>query len=175
MLSNTGYVILGFLATGPHSGYEIKQKVDVSTRLFFAASYGQIYPELKKLDEQGLATGEQHQQGQRARVEYSITDAGRAALDEWIDRAVTKVEFRDEGLLRLFFADTDSPEQRLRVLRAMRDDRAATLAVLEQIKSKHLDEPVERRGLALDYGLGLFEYAVNWCDRTIAELEQQAK
>lgn len=175
MLSNTGYVILGFLANGPHSGYEIKQKVDISTRFFFAASYGQIYPELKKLEEQGLATGQQHQQGQRARVEYSITPAGHAALDEWINEAVTKVEFRDEGLLRLFFADTKSPDQRLHVLKAMRDERAATLTVLKEIECKFVSTPSTKKGLALDFGLGLFEYAVDWCDRQIASLEKSPK
>ena len=38
----------------PRSGYEIKAVVDGSTRFFWAASYGQIYPELKRLAEAGL-------------------------------------------------------------------------------------------------------------------------
>ena len=40
------YVILGTLARRPLTGYEIKQVVDHSTRFFWAASYGQIYPDL---------------------------------------------------------------------------------------------------------------------------------
>jgi len=47
--SPTGYVILGMLRNQPRSGYEIKQAVDNSTGFFWAASYGQIYPELRKL------------------------------------------------------------------------------------------------------------------------------
>ena len=47
-LSATGKVILGMLAARPRSGYEIKQLVDSSARFFWAASYGQIYPELKR-------------------------------------------------------------------------------------------------------------------------------
>ena len=43
-------VILGLLAVRPLSGYDIKAIVDRSTRFFWAASYGQIYPELRRLE-----------------------------------------------------------------------------------------------------------------------------
>jgi PadR family transcriptional regulator, regulatory protein AphA len=46
-LSATAKVILRMLAQRPRSGYEIKSLVDHSTRYFWAASYGQIYPELR--------------------------------------------------------------------------------------------------------------------------------
>ena len=57
-LSKTAYVILGMLTLGRRTGYEIKALVDVSTRFFWAASYGQIYPELKRLEAAGLIEGE---------------------------------------------------------------------------------------------------------------------
>ena len=50
-LSGTGYVILGMLASGARTGYDIKTIVDDSTRFFWAASYGQIYPELRRLED----------------------------------------------------------------------------------------------------------------------------
>ena len=43
-LNPTSYVILGMLGMRPMCGYEIKAFVDKSTRFFWAASYGQIYP-----------------------------------------------------------------------------------------------------------------------------------
>ena len=64
-LSATGKVILGMLAARPRSGYEVKQLVDKSARFFWAASYGQIYPELKKLEEAGLIAGTDASQGSR--------------------------------------------------------------------------------------------------------------
>ena len=57
-LGPTGYVILGMLRNEPRSGYEIKRAVDDSTRFFWAASYGQIYPELRKLATAGLVEGD---------------------------------------------------------------------------------------------------------------------
>jgi DNA-binding PadR family transcriptional regulator len=56
-LSATGKVIVGMLAARPRSGYEIKQLVDTSARFFWTASYGQIYPELKRLEKAGLTKG----------------------------------------------------------------------------------------------------------------------
>ena len=53
-LTPTGTVILGFLSGEEMSGYDIKTRVDESTRFFWAASYGQIYPELKRLAGAGL-------------------------------------------------------------------------------------------------------------------------
>ena len=55
-LSATAKVILGLLAMRPRSGYEIKTFVDRSTRYFWPAIYGQIYPELRRLAEAGLVS-----------------------------------------------------------------------------------------------------------------------
>ena len=52
-LNPTAYVILGMLGLRPMCGYEIKPLVDNSTRFFWAASYGQIYPELRRLSDAG--------------------------------------------------------------------------------------------------------------------------
>ena len=63
----TGYVILGMLALGARTGYEIKNVVDRSTRFFWAASYGQIYPELRRLEAAGLVEGKSSPTGGRKR------------------------------------------------------------------------------------------------------------
>ena len=64
-------VILGLLASRPLSGYDIKAIVDRSTRFFWAASYGQIYPELRRLETEGLVVGEDAPNGGRQRRVYS--------------------------------------------------------------------------------------------------------
>ena len=46
-------VILGLLSVRPMSGYDMKRFVDHSTRFFWAASYGQIYPVLRRLESDG--------------------------------------------------------------------------------------------------------------------------
>src|ERR671934_1769352 len=104
-LSSTAYVILGMLGWRPMSGYEIKSLVDKSTRLFWAASYGQIYPELRRLAAAGLIEGKASPQGGRRRNVYRLTPAGRRELRAWLNSDPQGSELRDEGLLKLFFAD----------------------------------------------------------------------
>ena len=69
-------VVLGLLSHGPRSGYDIKTVVDRSTRFFWAASYGQIYPELRRLEEEGLIEGEDALE-RRARAADLQADRGR--------------------------------------------------------------------------------------------------
>ena len=115
-LSPTGYVVLGMLRLGVRTGYDIKQLVDKSTRFFWAASYGQIYPELKKLEEAGLIKGASDPQGGRRRRAYDLTAKGERALDAWLRSPDTPpVETRDSALLKLFFHDLRELNQLYRV------------------------------------------------------------
>src|SRR5690348_6135284 len=96
-LSPTAKVILGMLALGRNTGYEIKQFVDRSTRHFWAASYGQIYPELKRLEDQGLVRSRPEPSGKRARTVFELTDEGRATLEGWLEATEEPLyEFRCE-------------------------------------------------------------------------------
>src|SRR5918911_1919187 len=102
-LNPTGRVILGMIALGKRTGYDIKAFIDKTARHFWAASYGQIYPELKRLEDQGLVRGRPEPSGGRARTVYEITDAGTAALERWLaSGGEPSSELRDEGMLMLF-------------------------------------------------------------------------
>ena len=116
-LSPTAYVILGMVSREARSGYEIKAAVDGSTRFFWAASYGQIYPELKRLAEAGLVEGSDLPRGERKRTVYAITADGEAELKDWLRRPPETTEMREEGLLKLFFADVLPPEDAVATLR----------------------------------------------------------
>src|SRR3954453_11618350 len=131
-LSPTAYVILGMVSREARSGYEIKALVDGSTRFFWAASYGQIYPELKRLSEAGLVQGVDSPTGGRKRTVYEITPDGEEELKVWLRQPPSTFEMREEGLLKLFFANALPPEEAVETLRAMRAHR---LAVREQLRS----------------------------------------
>src|SRR5438093_5666203 len=120
--SSTAYVILGMLGWRPMSGYEIKSIVDKSTRFFWAASYGQIYPELRRLSQAELIEGRSSPQGGRKRNVYRLTAAGRGELRAWLKADPRVYEVRDEGLLKLFFAAATDGESATATLDAMRRD-----------------------------------------------------
>jgi PadR family transcriptional regulator, regulatory protein AphA len=171
-LSATAYVILGFLSWSPKSGYDIKGLVDESTRFFWAASYGQIYPELKRLAEAGLIEGSEQPQGGRQRTVYSLTPEGSARLRDWLEVEPEAFEMRDEGLLKLFFASA-SPHTAVSTLEAKRRKHEQTL---EQFRE--LEASGKPRGYALRvlrYGIELEEWCVAWCERALADLAESTE
>src|SRR5919201_734310 len=110
-------VVLGLLAHAPRSGYDIKAIVDRSTRFFWAASYGQIYPELRRLERAGLIEGTASATGARKKKDYRLTEAGSAELVKWLGNVPQMPELRDESLLKLFFSDQLPLEQAIEQIR----------------------------------------------------------
>jgi PadR family transcriptional regulator AphA len=168
-LSPTAYVILGTLAWGPSSGYDIKAAVDRSVRFFWTASYGQIYPELSRLSEAGLVKGAMEPTSGRRRTVYRITAAGRRALEDWLAQEPRVFETRDEGLLKLFFADA-SPATAAASLDAKRRYHEQKLKQLRAIEATGRAEgsPV----VVLRYGIESSEWMVDWCTREAKRLRR---
>jgi DNA-binding PadR family transcriptional regulator len=163
-LTPTGRVILGMIALGKQTGYDIKRSVDKTTRHFWSASYGQIYPELRRLEEQGLVRGQAEPTGGRARTVYTLTPEGEAALQAWLEpEGEPQFEVRDEGMLRLFFSDFGTPEQRIGNLRAMRDLHLRMLTQLGVLAEKSDDMPTGPN-LTLELGLGIHRWIAEWCE-----------
>src|SRR4029078_4855630 len=75
------WAILGLIAQKPRSGYDLKRAIDRTIRHFWAASSGQIYPALRRLEAAGWIAGDDAPRGARARRIYRITPAGSAGLD----------------------------------------------------------------------------------------------
>lgn len=173
-LSATAYVILGMVSKGPRSGYEIKAVVDGSTRFFWAASYGQIYPELKRLSEAGLIQGIDSPTGGRKRTVYEITADGEEELKAWLRQPPETYEMREEGLLKLFFANLLPPREAVEILRAMRAHR---LEVAEQLRAM---EPAAVKKedpfplIVLRGGIEFAEWFADWCERMEAQILDSA-
>ena len=120
-LKPSSYLILGMVDRGVETGYAIKRAVDLSTRFFWAASLAQVYPELAALEEGGYVVSADEPRGARPRKTYRLTEQGRDALEGWLrSERAPDFEFRDEGLLRLFFADSMAPEDGLELVRRLR-------------------------------------------------------
>jgi PadR family transcriptional regulator AphA len=168
-LSSTAYVILGTLAWGPSSGYDVKAVVDRSVRFFWTASYGQIYPELGRLSEAGLVKGAPEPKSGRRRIVYRITAAGRRALADWLAQEPQVFETRDEGLLKLFFADA-APATAAASLDAKRRYHEEKLKQLRAIEATGRAEGSPL--LVLRFGIESSEWMVDWCTREAERLRR---
>jgi DNA-binding PadR family transcriptional regulator len=168
-------VILGMLSLRPRSGYDIKTVVDRSTRFFWAASYGQIYPELRRLESDGLVEGEDAPKGGRSRRVYRITKAGRDALREWLLGSTVTIEYRDESLLRLFFADALPREEALLLLEGRKRGHEQYLEVLRAIAALPGGKDPDFVDLVLRWGIEFNEWGAQWCEKHLKRLRNETK
>jgi DNA-binding PadR family transcriptional regulator len=164
------------LALGARTGYDIKRAIDLSTRFFWGASYGQIYPELHRLEERGLVEATPEPTGGRRRTAYALTQAGESALQEWLrDDSSFLFEIRDEGTLKLFFGDLLEREDVIANLRGKQEWCDLSLAMFRDLELQASTGFFEDEQLypyvSLLYGIELLEWMRDWCERTAAKIE----
>lgn len=179
-LSKTSYVILGMLRLGKRTGYDIKALVDVSTRFFWAASYGQIYPELKRLEDAGLIEGHAETQGERKRRAFALTPLGEEALEAWIaSGGPLHSEMRHEGILRFFFADATGPDEQIGLLQTIRAEHERTRDEMLAIRPGAAAAEAERGErfplMTVEFGIAYEEFIMNWCSETEHRIATEAK
>lgn len=164
-LTNTGRVLLGMIAEGHRTGYAIKAEIERSTRLYWGASIGGIYPELRRLQNDGLLSLRDDFRGQARRHAYELTPAGHEALHGWLtDPGEPVLEMRHEALLRLRFAgvlDSSEQLQALSRMRAIHQDRIAELQRL--LDTDEFDDPMHR--LTIQFAHGWNTWARDWCEQ----------
>jgi DNA-binding PadR family transcriptional regulator len=81
------YAILGLVNRSPLTGYDITKAFNEGLIEFWYAKHSQIYPELKKLTEEGLISYEVVIQGEKLEKKlYSITEKGRLSLQNWLKK-----------------------------------------------------------------------------------------
>jgi PadR family transcriptional regulator, regulatory protein AphA len=167
-LSSTARVILGLLKFAPRTGYDVKRVTDISTRFFWRASYGQIYPELHTLADAGLVRARNEPHGRRRRLVYELTSSGERAFREWLAGTGELYEVRDEGLLRLFFGELMTEADLLALVRRRRawfEGAAENFHVIEA-ELGDLEGP---SAAVLRYGIELMDWNAAWW----ADLEQR--
>lgn len=174
--SKTQYVILGLLSSGPLSGYDIKKRVEEGVGHFWAESFGQIYPTLKRLCGEGLAKRTAKRNGARERHIYRITAAGTAVLKRWVVEAPAPMPRRNELLLKLYFGRTVAASALVPLVRRLREGmerQAATYATLETtLPQTFKDDPdLPYWLLTLRSGVHVTRARIEWADETLAALE----
>ena len=152
-LTPTAYLILGLLAReGPSTPYAFERHVAATLGNFWSFPHTLLYKEPPRLEALGLVTEEREQEGRRRRV-LVITTAGTEALTAWLERpARAYTEFRDLGLLQLFFMDLAPDGARLRLAHEQLALHAAKLVAYEA------DARLERRGDSSAPGLRTAEH-----------------
>ncbi|HEY9458601.1 MAG TPA: PadR family transcriptional regulator [Gaiella sp.] len=173
-LTTTEYAILGLLAGGESSGYDLARTADRTIVYMWSPSRSQIYKVLPRLLAWGLATSrEVEQRGRPDKAVYRITRAGRSILRAWLeDDAEDPERGADLFLLKLFLAGAAPPEAALRQLDAYRGRLERRLGVFEQMERELPDdEPLYGR-VALAHGLAQVRATLAWVEDARPQLER---
>jgi DNA-binding PadR family transcriptional regulator len=160
------------------SGYELGQNVRASVGHIWSESYGQIYPNLKKLAANGLVTVQtETQKGKPDRNIYSITPAGRDQLLAWLKLPPQPEIPRNEMLLKVFFGSRIDPailiayvEQMVATHQALLDKFSAIDSLIEAEPGFPADIPFWR--ISARYGQFEMQAHLQWAEETLAILRK---
>ena len=160
-MNATAASLLGFLHEGPMSGYELASLAQRVIGDFWSLTQSQVYRELAWMADAGLVTpGER---GARDRRPYSLTDAGRAAFADWIDRPPGPETIRHPLLLTLSFGRHVAPDRLATFIRQHRDAHAERLRVYQaQARAAATASPDPYSGATLAFGIAYEQAVMDW-------------
>lgn len=112
------YAILGMLNKQDMTGYELMKIFEGALAEFWSVKHSQIYPELKKLTEEGMVIYRVQISGTVLEKKlYSITELGRQDFMNWLSQThKMKSAPKDEFRLQLFYSSALEPECQLHLL-----------------------------------------------------------
>jgi DNA-binding PadR family transcriptional regulator len=132
-------IALALIAEQPRHGYEIIKVLEDKTAGWYSPSPGIVYPTLTYLEEAGYVTAEI----EGAKKLYTITDEGRAHLDEnrdFVDAVLERLAAIGERVARMrrrFGGDDDDDRRRMPPL------VRAAIENLREVAAKRLDDDAE--------------------------------
>jgi PadR family transcriptional regulator, regulatory protein AphA len=146
------FALLALLTAQPMTGYDLAKAFHSSVGHVWHAPDSQIYPELRRMEHDGLVAGTVVPWGPRGtKTEYAITDAGVSAFREWMGTPLEYARDRDPAHLRaayLEWTDDAGARAQLEAHRAhFREQRAQWDGQLRAIRDR--SHPIVARRLAI--------------------------
>jgi DNA-binding PadR family transcriptional regulator len=143
------HAILGIVSARPMTGYELIRTFANSVAYTWAAGQAQIYPELHKMEGDGLLTAQSAARGAAEKRVYTITAAGEDELRRWVEAPTRYPAERDVARLRATYLELAPEGSR----RFFEDHLAHYSAFLErlQVRERSVEErsgPLLRSRLA---------------------------
>lgn len=134
------YALIALLTGRPMTGYDISKSFSRSVAHVWHAPDSQIYPELNRMERDGLLDSVEVPWGKRGtKKEYHVTEAGLAAFREWMESPLVPQRQRDPVYLKAAYFDFADPEAVREQLRQQQAYWEEQLALLEQTRATLVD------------------------------------
>ena len=177
------YGLLGLLTYQDSTGYDLTKIFEDSLNNFWHAQSSQIYRELDRMEQKGWVASRNVVQDKRPNKRvYSITEDGRAALQEWLNNGTLEFENPHEPLLVRVFFGGYAPEVTLALLKACRSMCLAGLEVQSNKVRPNIDhyataisDGEDKRlywEMTLDYGIAITKATAEWAQQCIEKIEK---
>lgn len=170
-LGHVSFLVLGIVAMrGASTPYDLKRFVDRSIGHFWPFPHTQLYTEPERLAAAGLLE-ETREDGGRRRRHYTITEAGRARLEAWLAEPETApTEYRDVGVLKLFFAELATPDDVETLARTQAAAQREVLALYEGFITRYGDRAEYAPRLrSVEMGIRFTRAAIDFWDEVAAQ------
>lgn len=168
------FVILGFLFDQNMTGYEIKQMMLNSTSNFIDASFGSIYPALKKLEKDGLISFAEFIEGSRYKKLYSITEKGKEEFLIWLKKPCVFTPFNYEYLTKLFFYNHLEKNEILQLINSFTTTVNAELEKLKRIEDECRQYMKFFDYATLRFGKEYYEMIIKWYEKLIEAMKNNS-
>ena len=127
------YALLALLNVEPMTGYDLYKQFESSVGYVWHAPDSQIYPELRRMERDGLLEGEEVPWGTKGRKrQYHVTDAGREAFRTWVNTQLDYPRERDPMHLKAAYLEWAEPEAARQQLQAHIEHYGARLLQWQQ-------------------------------------------
>jgi DNA-binding PadR family transcriptional regulator len=130
----TRMAVLGALSIAPMTGYALREQIRDALGHFWAESFGQIYPALTALENEGLI--ERQTAARAGSSTFALTPAGSIRLRDLLAETPQTAQPRNGLLLRLFFGRQLGAEACRRLILDARDRGEAELASMRAIRGE---------------------------------------
>lgn len=160
-LNATAASLLGFLHEGSKTGWDLVVTAQERIGKFWSITTSQVYRELAAMERAGLI--EAGERGTRERKPYTLTDEGRRAFADWIERDPAAENIRYPLLLTVAFGAHLPPERLDAMLDSHRTAHEHQLAEYEREVEVHSSN--EYALATLDFGIVYERAVLEWFDR----------
>ncbi len=172
------YAILGLLNYSDMHGYRIKEHIEKNFGHMWSINFGQIYPSLRQLQEEGLVNMLEiapSENGGPQKKLYSITPKGRKALSKWLTEPPGKtILIRDPFLLKFAFFGFGDDASALKIIDEQIEFFESQLQRRHANRKKWERQSVYVRLLA-DLGVTQNQMYLEWLQNAKQEIEKKMK
>lgn len=161
------YIALGMVLDDDMTGYDIKKHIETGIGVFYKASFGSLYPALKRLTEKGCLTMYDKPQGGRQKKFYRITVQGKELFLKWMVSPTHVLDGNNTHLAKVFFFDKLPPDTRQRQLLEYEVNNTNYLwklqALADDFDKLENKEDFYYKLSTLYYGIYITQATIRWC------------